>query len=44
MKLDTSKLLGFRLSTAAAKGAKIGNVKPGQAMGAKIGSVKPPLV
>ena len=41
MKLDTSKLLGFRLGTTAAKGAKIGKGKPRQAMGAKIGKAKP---
>jgi hypothetical protein len=45
MKLDTSKLLGFRLldtSRGQVVGAKVGEAKPpGQVMGAKIGAGKP---
>ena len=41
MKLDTSKLLGFRLLRAQAAGAKLGVIKPTQVAGAKIGVIKP---
>lgn len=45
MRLDTSKLLGFRLIRSEARGqavgAKIGETKPPEAvMGAKIGVIK----